>query len=265
MKTIRPPVKWHGGKHYLCHWIIEQFPEHRIYVEPFGGGASVLLNKNPCDVEAYNDLDERIVRLFRVLRKNGQGFLDAIRLVPYSEKEFKDASEYPDSSDETEKAICDFIRWRQSFGGKGLSFSYSTKRARGAIAGDVNAWWTAIDGLGLIVDRLKMVELFCRPAAELIKRFDDREALIYCDPPYIHETREVDSCNSYKCEMTDTDHEELAGVLVACKSMVALSGYRCDRYDEWYKGWRRIDREISCHAAGGKIKARKIECLWMNW
>src|SRR5436309_6352031 len=68
MKTLRPPVKWHGGKRYLCHKIIAYFPPHETYLEPFGGAASVLLNKAPAVVEVYNDLDQRITRLFRVLR-----------------------------------------------------------------------------------------------------------------------------------------------------------------------------------------------------
>ena len=47
----------------------EHFPPHTTYVEPFGGAASVLLNKDVVPVEIYNDLDTRITRLFRVLRR----------------------------------------------------------------------------------------------------------------------------------------------------------------------------------------------------
>ncbi len=86
--AIRPPVKWHGGKRYLAKWIIAHFPPHRVYLEPFGGGASVLLNKKPVEVETYNDLDQRITRLFRVLRDQGDGFLEKARLIPYSQVEF---------------------------------------------------------------------------------------------------------------------------------------------------------------------------------
>ena len=87
----RPPVKWHGGKRYLAAKIIAHFPDHRVYVEPFGGGASVLLNKRPVEVEVYNDLDGRIVRLFRVLRDRGQEFAEEARLTLYSRIEFETA------------------------------------------------------------------------------------------------------------------------------------------------------------------------------
>src|SRR5947209_10368094 len=116
---IRPPVKWHGGKRYLAKRIIAHFPPHRIYLEPFGGGASVLLNKPPVEVETYNDLDLRITRLFRVLREQGEEFVNYVRLVPYSQVEFKNAASYPPNASDLQMAVCDFIRWRQSFGGQG--------------------------------------------------------------------------------------------------------------------------------------------------
>ncbi|HSZ59644.1 MAG TPA: DNA adenine methylase [Tepidisphaeraceae bacterium] len=260
---MRPPVKWHGGKRYLAGRIIERFPEHRIYLEPFGGGASVLLNKPPVDVETYNDLDLRITRLFRVLRDQGEQFLAKVRLIPYSQVEFEAAAEYPDGAGDLEMAICDFVRWRQSFGGKGQGWSYTTGRARGGMAGDVNAWWTAIEALPQVIDRLRRVQILCQSAFDAIPRFDHKDALIYCDPPYVHITRTT--TNVYHNEMTDQDHRALAELLCKCKGKVVLSGYPSGLYCELYRGWRRVEFDIANHAAGGAIKCRQTECLWMNY
>jgi site-specific DNA-adenine methylase len=64
----RPVLRWLGGKFRLAPWIVSHFPEHRIYLEPFGGSASVLLHKPRAYNEIYNDLDGELVNLFQVLR-----------------------------------------------------------------------------------------------------------------------------------------------------------------------------------------------------
>lgn len=263
--TVRPPVKWHGGKHYLASRIISLFPPHRIYLEPFGGAGSVLLNKPIVEVESYNDLDLRISRLFKVLQTQGPEFVERLRFVPYSQYEFENAAQYPENASDLEKAVCDFIRWRQSFGGQGKSWSYTTTRARGGMAGDVNAWWTLIEQLPEIIERLRRVQILHQPATEAILRFDHAEALIYCDPPYLHETRATSSRNVYGVEMTAEEHTELGTVLRQCQSRIVISGYPSPLYDEMFGDWRRIEFDIANHSAGGRKKARKQETLWLNW
>jgi DNA adenine methylase len=262
---LRPPVKWYGGKHYLARRIIDRFPAHRVYLEPFGGGASVLLNKPPVDVETYNDLDQKISRLFKVLRDESAAFISRVSLVPYSQVEFEAAAYYPASASDVEMAVCDFVRWRQSFSGRGQSWSRTTSRARGGMAGDVNAWWSAIEMLPQIVDRLKRVQILCQPAVDAIHGFDHPEGLIYCDPPYVHGARAKGSTDIYALEMTDEDHRKLASVLKNCKSKVVLSGYPSPLYEELYAGWRSVDFDIANHASGAKSKGRATERLWMNF
>lgn len=263
--SLRPPVKWHGGKYYLSRRIISLFPPHRIYLEPFGGAASVLLNKTPVDVEAYNDLDLRITRLFRVLQTRGREFVERLRFTPYSQYEFESAASYPAEASDFEKALCDFIRWRQSFGGQGKTWSYTTTRARGGMAGDVNAWWTAIDQLPQVIDRLRRVQILHQPAIDAIRRFDHPQALIYCDPPYLHETRAPGSRDVYGEEMTVNEHRELGKILNKCLSKVVVSGYPSALYDDLFGSWRRAEFDMPNHSAGGRKKARKRETLWLNW
>ena len=263
-KTIRPPVKWHGGKRYLCHRIIEHFPEHETYVEPFGGAASVLINKPAVPVEVYNDLDERITRLFRVIRDHGDRFRHLLSLTPYSEVEFNSAG--IEAEDEIEQARRDFVRWRLSLGGRGDSFSFTLHRVRRSMADVVSGYLSIIDEqLPLIIERLRRVQIISRPAVEVIRTWDSPTTLFYCDPPYLHETRHEGSRDVYGYEMTEQEHRELAAVLNGCHGKVVLSGYSSPLYSQLYESWRTISIDIANHAAGGRAKARKQEVLWLNW
>ena len=263
-RPIRPPVKWHGGKSYLCQRIVEQLPPHHTYVEPYGGCASVLLNKSPASVEIYNDLDGRISRLFRVLRDHGAELCRLLRLTSYSEVEFMAAAD--PTNDEIEAVRRDFVRWRQSIGGRGESFSFTKHRSRRGMADVVSGYLSAVDAnLPRIIDRFRRVQILCRPALDVIKKWDGPDTLIYCDPPYVHGTRHRGSRNVYAVEMTDDDHRQLAEVLHGCRSKVVLSGYPSKLYTELYADWRIMTFEMPNNAAGGRKKARKFETLWMNF
>lgn len=266
-RRIRPPVKWHGGKYYLSDRITELFPQHHTYVEPFGGAASVLLNKEPAKVEVYNDIDHRITNLFEVLRNHGDELRRRLTLTPYSEVEFQRATGTNASTDDLiERARLDFVRWRLSLGGRGESFSFTAHRVRRGMADIVSGYLSAIDEeLPRIIERLRTVQLMCRPAIDVISYWDDAQTLFYCDPPYVHTTRHAGSRSVYGYEMSEQEHRELAAVLSKCVGKVAVSGYPSELYSELYRGWRTVTFRIPNHASGSRRKQVKEEVLWLNW
>lgn len=88
MTAYRPLLRYHGGKWKLAPWIISHMAEHKTYVEPFGGGGSVLIRKPRAYAEVYNDLDGDVVNLFRVARDRGEELRQALALTPFARGEF---------------------------------------------------------------------------------------------------------------------------------------------------------------------------------
>jgi DNA adenine methylase len=130
--------------------------------------------------------------------------------------------------------------------------------------GNASEWLGAVDGLADVHARLRPVVLENMPAVELIRREDGPGTLFYCDPPYLHETRT--STDAYgPHEMTEEDHRELLGVLLACEGKVMLSGYPSRLYDEALAGWTRHKFDLPNNAAGGKKKGRETEVVWANY
>lgn len=58
----RPIMRYYGGKWRIAPQIVARMPGHEVYVEPFGGGASVLLQKPRAACEVYNDLYGEVVK-----------------------------------------------------------------------------------------------------------------------------------------------------------------------------------------------------------
>ena len=255
-EPTRPLVRWHGGKWMLAPWIISHFPPHRVYVEPFGGGGSVLLRKPRSYAEVYNDLDGEIVNLFRVARDQGPELAYVVTLTPFARQEFQGS--YEPSDDPLEQARRTVVRSFMGYGSnahcQNTGFRANSNRSGNTPARDWNNW---PDALRLIIERLQGIVIENRDAAEVMLAHDSMETLHYVDPPYVSETRST--THGYRHELTDPDHETLAAVLRRLQGCVILSGYPCRLYDRLYKGWVRVDRP----ALADHSKPR-TECLWFS-
>ena len=253
---MRPVLRYHGGKWLLAPWIISHFPPHRIYVEPFGGAASVLLRKPPCYAEVYNDMDGELVNVFRVLRDSPNLLVRALELTPFSRDEF--IKSYSPADERVEQARLTIVRSFMGFG----SNSHNQKtgfRANSNRSGTTPAhdWRNYPDSLREAIDRLRGVTIENRDALAVMSAHDGPDTLHYCDPPYLPETR--DKGGDYRHEMTTDDHKSLLIFLRGLKGHVILSGYSSPIYDEMLPGWERIDRAAMADGARARI-----ECLWLS-
>ncbi len=260
-------MRYHGGKYRLAPWIIRHFPPHRCYVEPFGGAAGVLIQKPRSYAEVYNDLDGDIVNVFRVLRDEGQcrRLVEALQLTPYARDEFNAA--YEPADDPIERARRTFIRAEMGFGSAGATkgstgFRIDTRRKYGTAP---ELWTRLPAGLATFCERLQGVMIESKPAPEVIAQHAAPDALLYLDPPYMHETRvrpRHDAGRNYTHEMTDAEHVALLEQIRAVDAMVVLSGYETDTYRDLLPGWtvNRTTARISA-ARGTDIR---VECVWIN-
>jgi len=257
---------WYGGKYSHLGWLLPLLPQMQHYCEPFGGSAAVLINREPSPVETYNDLDSEVVNFFRVLRDQKEALIEQIGLTPFSREEFEQAIDEPmEDLTEIERARRFYVLARQVR--TGLAQKASSGRwahclltSRAGMAGAVSRWLGAVEDLSLIAQRLLRVQIEHAPALEVIQRYDNPETLLYCDPPYPHDSRGDN--NAYAHEMTDEQHRELAGILHNVKGKVALSSYDSRLMDELYHDWQCIKGpEKKIHS----VKEIRQEVLWVNY
>lgn len=265
---LTQPLKWHGGKHYLAKAIIERMPSHVHYVEPYFGGGSVLLEKDPVGIsEVVNDKNRELINFWKVLQKP-KPFSEFIRVAeatPFSQQEWHDAEDiFPGKVPDVRAAVAFFIRCRQSRAGKFDCFATLSKnRTRRAMNEQASAWMTAVDGLPAVASRLKRVVVLNDDAIKVIAREDSANTLFYLDPPYVHDTRVTTS--DYDHEMTLAEHCQLLDLIVQLQGKVMLSGYPSKVYDDALSDWERVSIKIDNKASSASKKPVKTECIWMNF
>ncbi|MDR1275192.1 MAG: DNA adenine methylase [Candidatus Accumulibacter sp.] len=256
-------MAYFGGKWMLAPWIIGHMPEHRIYVEPFGGAGSVLLRKPRSAVEVYNDLDEEIVGIFQVIQDATQcrELVRRLRRTPYARREFERA--FQSTSDPVIRAQRAIVRAYMAFHHSALfnknKAHFSNARHRNKSGCKASYWSVYPRVLGQINQRLRGVVIEHRDAMTIIREQDTDDALFFVDPPYVPSTR--DKGTRYRCELSEAQHVALLDVLLSVKGRVLISGYPSALYDNKLKSWARIARKHYAGAAGARPRT---EILWIS-
>lgn len=284
-----PIFWWYGGKYYLLRVLLARIPPHRVYIEPFGGAANLLLAKPPSTVEIYGDIHGDVVHFFRVLRCPLQGAVlkAMLELTPYARAEFEAAGEpLPPESEfegavewadeawrciwagltpaqrrDIERARRFYVRQSQSFNGAGLTWSRPNGNAPRNRARHNHR---VIQQLDWYSQRMRHVIIENCHWRDLLPDYDIPDAFWYLDPPYVLDAREGGKV--YTHEMSNADHEELVAFLLTVRhAQVMVSGYAHPIYEPLERAGWRVERFTVAKRASGRAQHYGTECLWRNY
>lgn len=219
------PIKWLGGKSKLRDEIIKDMPEHRRYIEVFGGALWVYFGKSPSDVEVVNDVHSELVNFYRIVKKHPECFIKEAQHSLYS-REIYDVYRKIDTSylTEIERAVRFFYMINIAFGSKWNGVFGISKDSRAS---------SVIHDMGIIEEvhsRFRETYIEHLSYKDLIPKWDDKDSFFFCDPPYIDTAQ-------YSNVFTYTDHALLAKTLRAIKGKFMVTINDCATARKLYDGF----------------------------
>jgi DNA adenine methylase len=261
--VLKPILSYYGGKQRIASRIVELIRTipHAVYAEPFAGGAAVLFAKGRPHTantghyrEAINDVDERIITLYRVCQEQETELLHLLKYTPYSQSEYRKASAILRGEVEATDL------WRAWATVVGIRQSFASKMFGGwgvSVVSQNNAmvWANYLDALPDILARFRGVYVACEDALRFIERWDSPDTLLYCDPPY------PGTCQGHYDGYTLDDWQALCAVLDACQGSYILSNY--SQEIEPQTAQQRIEMDAVMSAAKDVRGEKRTEVLWV--
>ena len=128
---MKTPISYYGGKQTLAPIILELIPEHKIYCEPFLGGAAVYFAKKPSKVEVINDTNSELINFYEVVKNDFSALEKEIAITLHSRAKHRQAQviyDNPDMFDRVKRAWAVWMLANISYGCK-LDAAFGYDRA----------------------------------------------------------------------------------------------------------------------------------------
>lgn len=254
---MKTPISYYGGKQNMVNHILPLVPQHKIYVEPFTGGAALFFAKGLAEVNILNDTNQHAVNFFRQCKTNFEPLQKMIQSTLHAEALYWEAAQIlkTDTGTDTEKAWAFWVQTNMSFSSKmfgGFAFGKSGRVPK-TTANKITRFTHKI------CDKLQRAIIFNRDALDLIPRFDTPETFFYLDPPYVSS-----NCGHYKGTWGAPEQERLIKVLESIQGRFILSGYPADLAATrgWYR--REFTQQLSVSGKHNTGK-KKTEVLITNF
>ena len=256
----KTPITYYGGKQRLVKLILSLMPEHKLYCEPFLGGAAVFFAKEPSTMEVINDLNGEVVNFYRVCHSDFQKLQQQVKSTPHSRqvhRETQDILKNPEKHDSIKRAWAFWVQTNMSFSSRIFGGYAYERNSNGTLKRFVNK---KIAFTEAIRERLEMVDIENNDALQVIKSRDAVDSFFYCDPPYFNS-----NMGHYK-GYTEKDFEELLNILANIKGKFLLSSYPSEvlqKFTQKHK-WHTLTKKTGV-AVTKQTDKIKTEVLTANY
>lgn len=264
-KAFKRSFHYHGAKYSYLSWLIPELDKapREHFIDVFGGSAVVLLNMPKSRIETYNDKNEKVYNLFRVLREHPDQLISLLELTPHSRTEYLNCWE-TDGDSNIERARKFLVRTQQSFGAGGAQtknhgWSRAINESRCNISQKTLLWLSGIDNLKNIVERFKTVQIENQDFRKIISDFDSSDTLFYLDSPYDHALR---GNTKYEFDFKGQDFNDMQYYAKNAKGKIAISGYNTAGMSYLFSGF---NLHVGPHRKNNKSSKVVHECLWTNY
>jgi DNA adenine methylase len=252
-------VLW--GKQTLAKTILGLIPPHRLYCEPFLGGAAIFFAKEPSKVEIINDTNGELVNFYEVLQRDFTALEKEVVISLHSRSQHRQARvvyENPDMFDRVKRAWAIWMLANSSYGCM-LNGGYGYGRVATGVSKSL-----AHKREAFTIDyavRLQNTQIECCDALKIIRSRDCRDAFFYLDPPY------VGADQGHYDGYTQEDFDLLLDTLASIKGKFLLSSYRNKALKEYTEqnGWHTIELKMVNAMTNRYELKNKIEVLTANY
>lgn len=201
-----------GNKKQIAKEIQKHFPPHNIYIEPFFGAGGMFFYKPKVKYNIVNDLDSDVFNLFQVVSNQKDELVKAFFDMPIH----SDLLKYWQENKETEpikKALRFLFLSNLTFMGSGQGMRFTTASSKDILFKNIDQTSKLIFDVQFNnVDFRKFLTSY-----QLRGENDNKNTLIYCDPPYL------DTNDNYSNSFDEKDTMELFEALekTGCKYAVS--------------------------------------------
>ena len=258
---IRTPLTYYGGKQNLINTIVPMIPQHRIYCEPFLGGAAIFFAKGKSRVEVINDTNLELINFYKICKNRFNELQSLIRVTLYSREQHDEARiiyNKPHLFDEVRRAWAVWVLAHQSFNSD-FDSAWGTDNIKSCGPTKItNKKEVFAEELAL---RLQNVQIENADAIYIIQHRDAAETFFYCDPPYFN--ADMGHYDGYTIE----DFELLLKTLSGIKGKFLLSSYPSTVLDGFVEkfGWKQNEIKGTTPARLKKKRKAKTEVLTWNY